>query len=153
MLDKALTEFLERGVAIHLGTRNVALRPNGCRVTAVRVEDQGRNLVAFLPKAVDPAVLEDLQSNGQAAVSFARPTDDRAVQVKGEFLSLRDAQPDEEKFVLGQWQSLLTELDMIGLAALTSTSTWLMWPCVAVTIRVTAVFSQTPGPEAGAVLS
>ena len=153
MLDKSLTEFLERGLAIHIGTRNTALRPNGCRVTAVRVEDQGRNLVAFLPKAVDPAVLADLQNNGQAAISFARPTDDRAVQVKGEFISLRDAQPDEEKFVLGQWQSLLTELDIIGLAALTSTSTWLMWPCVAVKIRVTAVFSQTPGPEAGAVLS
>jgi hypothetical protein len=153
MLDKSLTEFLEQGLAIHIGTRNAALRPNGCRVTAVRVEDQGRHLVAYLPKAATPAVLEDLQSNGQAAVSFARPTDDRAVQVKGQFISSRDADASEEAFVLGQWQALLGELDVIGLAALTSTSTWLMWPCVAVKIRVTAVFSQTPGPEAGAVLS
>ena len=153
MLDKSLTEFLEYGLAIHLGTRNEALRPNGCRVTAVRVEDQGRHLVAFVPKAAAGVVLADLRSNGQGAVSFARPTDDRAVQVKGEFLSARDAEPSEEAFVLGQWQALLRELDMIGLAALTSTSPWLMWPCVAVTIRVTAVFSQTPGPEAGAVLS
>ncbi len=153
MLDKSLTEFLEYGLAIHLGTRNEALRPNGCRVTAVRVEDQGRHLVAYLPKAATAAVLEDLRSNGQAALSFARPTDDRAVQVKGEFISARDAEPSEEAFVLDQWKALLRELDMIGLAALTSTSTWLMWPCVAVTIRVTAVFSQTPGPEAGAVLS
>jgi hypothetical protein len=153
MLDKTLTEFLEQGLAIHIGTRSEALRPNGCRVTAVRVEDQGRSLVAYLPTAATPAVLEDLRSNGQAAVSLARPTDDRAVQVKGELVSMRDADPGEEKFVLGQWQSLLTELDMIGLAALTSTSTWLMWPCVAVKLRVTAVFSQTPGPEAGSVLS
>jgi hypothetical protein len=153
MLDQSLTEFLEQGLAIHIGTRNEALLPNGCRVTAVRVEDQGRSLVAYLPKAATQAVLEDLGSNGQAAVSFARPTDDRAVQVKGEFISMRDADPDEEKFVLGQWQSLLTELDMIGLAPLTSTSTWLMWPCVAVKLRVTAVFSQTPGPEAGSVLA
>ena len=153
MLDKALTEFLEQGLAIHIGTRNSALRPNGCRVTAVRVEDQGRHLVAYLPKAATPAILEDLKDNGQAAVSFARPTDDRAVQVKGEFISVRDADPAEEQFVIGQWQSLLKELDMIGLAALASTSTWLMWPCVAVKIRVTAVFSQTPGPEAGSVLS
>ena len=153
MLDKSLTEFLEYGLAIHLGTRNEALRPNGCRITAVRVEDQGRHLVAFVPKAAAAVVLSDLRSNGQAAVSFARPSDDRAVQVKGEFLSARDAEPSEEAFVLGQWQALLRELDMIGLAALTSTSPWLMWPCVAVTIRVTAVFSQTPGPEAGAVLS
>ena len=153
MLDKSLTEFLEQGLAIHIGTCNAALRPNGCRVTAVRVEEQGRHLVAYLPTAATSAVLEDLRDNGQAAVSFARPTDDRAVQVKGEFISARDADPREETFVLGQWQALLRELDVIGLAPLTSTSTWLMWPCVAVTLRVTAVFSQTPGPEAGAVLS
>lgn len=153
MLDRSLTEFLEQGLAIHIGSRDSALRPNGCRVTAVRVEDQGRNLVAYLPKAATSAVLDDLRSNRQAAVSFARPTDDRAVQVKGEFISERDADPSEETFVLGQWQSLLKELDLIGLAALTSTSAWLMWPCVAVTIRVTNVFSQTPGPEAGSVLA
>jgi hypothetical protein len=153
MLDKSLTEFLEHGLAIHIGTRDAAMRPNGCRVTAVRVEDQGRHLVAYLPKAATPAVLDDLRSNGQAALSFARPTDDRAVQVKGEFISVRDADASDEAFALGQWRSLIGELDAIGLAALTSTNTWLMWPCVAVKIRVTAIFSQTPGPEAGAVLS
>jgi hypothetical protein len=153
MLDKSLTEFLEVGLAIHLGTRNQRMEPNGCRVTAVRVEEQGRHLIVYLPKAATPAVLEDLNSNGQAAVSLARPTDDRAVQVKGVFVSVRDADPSEEEFVMGQWRGLLKELDVIGLAALASTSTWLMWPCVAVTIRVTAVFSQTPGPEAGAVLA
>ena len=152
MLDQSLTEFLECGLAIHIGTRNAAMRPNGCRVTAVRVEEQGRHLVAYLPKAASADVFDDLKSNGQAAVSLTRPTDDRAVQVQGEFVSLREADPSEESFVLNQWQSLLKELDLIGLAPLTSTSTWLMWPCVAVTIRVTAVFSQTPGPEAGAVL-
>jgi hypothetical protein len=153
MLDKSLTEFLESGLAIHIGTRNGALRPNGCRVTAVRVEDQGRHLVAYLPKAATAAVLEDLRGNGQAAISFARPTDDRAVQVKGQFIAMRDTDQHEEAFVMGQWRALIGELDMIGLAPLTSTNTWLMWPCVAVTIRVTAIFSQTPGPEAGAVLS
>ena len=153
MLDKALTEFLERGLAIHIGTRDENMRPNGCRVTAVRVEDQGRHLVCYIPKAAGLAVLSDLRSNGQAAVSLTRPIDDRAVQVKGELVSERDADPSDEAFVLGQWRALLTELDLMGLAAVTSTSTWSMWPCVAITIRVTAVYSQTPGPEAGAVLA
>lgn len=152
MLDKSLTEFLEQGLAIHLGTRNSRLEPNGCRVTAVRVEDQGRNLVAFIPKAVDGAVFEDLRSNGQAALSFARPTDDRAVQVKGEFIDLWDANAEEERFAVAQWQELLKQLDLIGLPG-AGTYTWSMWPCVAVRIRVTALFSQTPGPEAGSVLT
>ena len=62
--------------------------------------------MAYVPKAATAEVLDDLRSNGQAAVSLARPTDDRAVQVKGEFLSLRDADASEEAFVLAQWQRL-----------------------------------------------
>ena len=81
MLDKSLTEFLESGLAIHIGTRNQRMEPNGCRVTALRVEEQGSHLIAYLPKAATPAVLEDLQSNGQAAVSVARPVDDRRHRV------------------------------------------------------------------------
>jgi hypothetical protein len=152
MLDKNLTEFLEQGLAIHIGTRNERLQPNGGRVTAVRVEDEGRHIVAFIPKAAHPGVLDDLQGNGQAALSCTRPADDRAVQVKGEFVSVRDADPAEEKFAIAQWEGFLKQLDLIGLPG-ASTGTWTMWPCVAVKIRVTALFSQTPGPDAGAVLT
>jgi hypothetical protein len=153
MLDRSLTEFLEAGLAVHMGTRNNRLEPNGCRVIAVRVEEQGRHLVAFIPKASDPAVLNDLRDNGQAALSFARPMDDRAVQVKGEFVAERDADPGEQAFVLAQWDAGLKGLEIIGLPATAATTTWSKWPCVAITIRVTAVFSQTPGPDAGSVLS
>ena len=152
MLDKNLTEFLEQGLAVHIGTRNQRLEPNGCRVTAVRVEEEGRHLVAFIPKAATKAVLDDLQSNGQAALSCTRPADDRAVQVKGEVVSLRDATGEEETFAIAQWQGFLKQLDLIGLPG-AGTSSWTMWPCVAVKIRVTALFSQTPGPDAGAVLT
>jgi hypothetical protein len=153
MLDRSLTEFLESGLAIHIGTRNQRLEPNGCRVTALRVEDQGTHLIAYLPKAATPAVLEDLQGNGQAAISVARPVDDRAVQVKGVFVSQRDADDAEREFVMAQWQGIVNQLDMIGFNASTTTLSWSMWPCVAVKLRVTNVFRQTPGPDAGAVLA
>jgi hypothetical protein len=152
MLDRTLTEFLEQGLAVHIGTRDARMEPNGCRVTAVRVEDQGRQLIAYLPKAATPAVLADLRDNGQAALSFARPSDDRAVQVKGEFIDSRDADESEQAFVLGQLDGLLRQLEMVGIPAKAS-STWKLWPCIVVRIRVTAIFSQTPGPDAGAVLS
>ena len=151
MLDKSLTEFLELGLAIHIGTRDSRLRPNGCVVTAVRVEEQGRHLVAFIPKSVTPAVFDDLRGNGQAAISFTRPADDKAVQVKGEFISLADASAADEQFARDQWGGFLKQLDLIGLPG-RATATWTLWPCVAVRIKVTALFSQTPGPDAGAVL-
>jgi hypothetical protein len=151
MLDRTLTEFLEQGLAIHIGTRDARLRPNGCVVTAVRVEDEGRHLVAFIPKAVTSAVFDDLHSNGQAAISFTRPSDDKAVQVKGEFVATDDATQADQQFAMSQWEGFLRQLDLIGLPG-KATATWTLWPCVAVRIRVTALFSQTPGPEAGAVL-
>jgi hypothetical protein len=151
MLDRTLTEFLEQGLAIHIGTRDARLRPNGCVVAAVRVEDEGRHLVAFIPRAVTPAVFDDLRSNGQAALSFTRPSDDKAVQVKGEFVSVADASDEDEQFARAQWGGFLKQLDLIGLPG-KATMTWTLWPCVAVRIRVTALFSQTPGPEAGSVL-
>jgi hypothetical protein len=151
MLDRQLTEFLEQGLAIHIGTRDARLRPNGCVVTAVRVEDEGRHLVAFIPKSVTPAVFDDLRSNGQAAISFTRPSDDKAVQVKGEFVAVEDVSEPDQQFAMSQWEGFLRQLDLIGLPG-KATATWTLWPCVAVRLRVTALFSQTPGPEAGAVL-
>jgi len=151
MIDKANTEFLEGGLAIHLGTRNARLEPNGCRVTAVRVENQGREVVAFLPVAVAPAVFADLRDNGQAALSFARPMDERAMQVKGVFIDERDADASEQPFVMSQWEGFLKQLDIVGIPG-RATATWKLWPCKAVRIRVTAMFSSTPGPDAGAVL-
>ena len=151
MLDRTLTEFLEQGLAIHIGTRDARMRPNGCVVTAVRVEDEGRHLVAFIPKAVTPAVFDDLRSNGQAAISFTRPSDDKAVQVKGEFVAVEDVSEADQQFAMSQWEGFLRQLDLIGLPG-KATATWTLWPCAAVRIRVTALFSQTPGPEAGAVL-
>ncbi len=34
-----------------------------------------------------------------------------------------------------------------------STRVWRVWPAIAVRLRVTAVFDQTPGPQAGAALA
>jgi hypothetical protein len=152
MIDRATTEYLEAGLAIHIGTRNARLEPDGCRVTAVRVENQGREVVAFVPAAATSAVLQNLRDNGQAALSFARPVDERAMQVKGVFVDVRDADPSEERFVMAQWEGFLRQLDTVGIPG-RSTATWKLWPCNAVRIRVTALFSSTPGPDAGAVLT
>jgi hypothetical protein len=91
MIDVELAAFLEEGIAIQLGTRNDRLEPNGVRVVSVTVDGDGRHLVAYVPDAAVAQVLPDLESNGQAALVFARPPDERACQVKGTFTSARPA--------------------------------------------------------------
>jgi hypothetical protein len=151
ILSPSLISFLQQGVSIHLGTRNARLEPNGVRVIAVKVQEDGEHLVAFVPVAGAEMVLADLEDNGQAALAFARPADDRACQIKGERVSIRDAEPSELAMVQRQWAGLLAQLQMVGIPPL-ATQGWATWPCVAVTLRVTAAFDQTPGPGAGSAL-
>jgi hypothetical protein len=152
MIDQELAAFLQEGIAIQLGTRNDRLEPNGVRVVAVAVEGDGAHIVAYLPEASGSQVLPDLQGNGQAALVFARPPDERACQVKGMFVDARAARADEQTMVQAQWDRWLDRLTTIGIARPTFAH-WTTWPCIAIRVRVNAIFNQTPGPGAGAPLA
>ena len=152
MISRELALFLEGPVGIHIGTRNERLEPSGARCLALRVEPDGTHVVVYLAAVAAARVLPDLEANGQAALSFARPVDERACQVKGVFVDVRDAEPGEEAFVVSQWEGFLRKLDTVGIPG-RAMATWKVWPCAAVRIRVTALFSSTPGPDAGAVLT
>ena len=152
MIDVELAAFLQEGIAIQLGTRNARCEPNGVRVVAVTVDGDGRHLVAYVPDAAAPQVLSDLESNGQAALVFARPPDERACQVKGTFTGARPASAEERAGVEAQWDRWLDRLASIGVARATL-EPWITWPCTAIRLRVTAIFNQTPGPNAGSPIA
>jgi hypothetical protein len=149
MIDPELAAFLQQGLSIHLGTRSEALEPSGARVAAVKVDEDRLHLTVYIAKVAAARVLPDLEQNGQAAVVFARPTDDRACQVKGVFVRGRSARPDERPFVAAQWGAFLDNLERIGISR-AATAAWAVWPAVAIRLRATALFDQTPGPGAGA---
>ena len=152
MIDEQLASFVEEGIFIALATCNAALEPNGAHVVAARVEDGGTHLVLFLTPVAARGVLPDLESTGQAAVCFVRPPDERACQIKGEFAGTRDAIEGERAMVQGQWDRWLDRLTTIGFSR-AMYAHWPSWPCVAMRVRVTAIFNQTPGPGAGGPLS
>ena len=99
MIDKELAAFLQEGVGIHIGTRNAALQPNGTRALAVSVDDDGAHVVVYVAEAAAARILPDLEANGQIAVGFGRPIDDRACQVKGVFVGARAATEAERPAV------------------------------------------------------
>lgn len=152
MIDEALAAFLQQGVAINIGTRNARLEPHAAYVGAAVVEPGGRHLTVFVPTVGAAPVLADLDANGQAAIVFARPEDDRACQVKGTFVEARPATADERVEVMRQFDGFMHQLQVIGMPG-ESTRPWIVWPATAVRLRVTAIFDQTPGPNAGAVIA
>lgn len=152
MIDQQLAALLHDGVGIHIGTRNQQLEPNGARAIAARVEDDGKHLVIFISSVAAARVLPDLESNGLAAVVFARPRDERACQVKGTFVASREITPAERSAALAQWNAFLESLDYIGIPP-AAAATWINVADLAIRLKVTAVFEQTPGPQAGQALA
>lgn len=143
-----MAEFLQQGVAIHIGTRNERFEPNGARAVALKVEEDREHVVAYVPAIAAPRVLRDLEGNGHGAVTVARPIDDRAAQVKGLFVSSWPATDEERPLVEAQWERCLGRLATIGVPP-AAAANWAVWPCIAIRLRVNAVFDQTPGPRAG----
>ena len=152
MIDPALASFLEEGLSLHIGTRDATFQPQGARVAAVKVETGGLNLVAYVPEAAFSRIRTNLETNGLAAISVGRPIDDRACQVKGSVTDIRPARDSEQELVAAQWDGFMRQLEMIGIPRAIAAG-WSSWPAVAITLKVTAVFEQTPGPQAGTPIS
>jgi hypothetical protein len=151
MIDDELAGFLQQGLGIHLSTRNAQLQPGGARVAAVRVEDDHLHVTAYVAKVAARRVLPDLEANGQAALVFGRPIDDRACQVKAVFVNARPASTRERPLIEAQWNGFLDQLERIGIPRAAAAG-WVTWPALAIRLRATALFNQTPGPEAGTPL-
>ncbi len=149
MIDSSLAEFLQQGLSIHLGTRNERLEPHGARVVSLHVEAgpaADSIVTAYIPATGSEDVLADMAANGQVALACARPSDDRACQLKGVFLDQRQAQPAELDAVHAQWQAFVAQLGLVGIPQQAAAG-WVTWPCVAVRFAVTAVFDQTPATQ------
>ena len=152
VLTQQLADFLEEGLSSHIASRNERLEPSAARVTAILVEPDLQHVVAFVPTVGADRIMADLQANGQVALVCARPPDERGCQLKGAFAGARDARDDERPIVTAQWERFRDKLALVGLPRV-ATDPWVTWPCLAIRLRVQALFDQTPGPGAGARLT
>ena len=151
-IEAELQAFLESGLPITFATRDGDLQPDGAWAWAARVEEGGGALTLYVFADSAEASLRNLRVHPEVAAVFDRPTDHRACQVKGRFESSRPAGDDERALVEAQVAATSRELEAIGIPP-ALTAGWRTWPCVAIRLRVTHLFEQTPGPGTGGLLA
>jgi hypothetical protein len=152
LIPEDIATFLPSGLSIAVATRNAELVPDGARAAAAEVDPDRTHVTVYVPSKAGRRLLGDLEAHPQIAVLFVRPTDALACQLKGTFVGSRPARPAERREVLRQADGYLAELDAIGISR-ALTAGWSFWPCLALRVRVTDVYQQTPGPGAGAPIA
>jgi hypothetical protein len=148
LIADEVADFLQSGLSINVGTRDHDLQPEGAVAWAARVHDDGAHLTLFMHKEAARSMLRNLKVHPEIAIDFDLPTSHRACQVKGCFVSTRRGKAAERAEVERQLEAFGKDLEAIGIPR-AMVSGWEIWPCVAIQVRVTELFEQTPGPGAG----
>jgi hypothetical protein len=148
VLSPATASFLEAGRSITVASRDGDLRPSGANAWAVKVHPDRKGLTVFLHEESGRSLLPNLERHPEIAILVDQPSEHRACQVKGTFVSSRRAKAGERPEIDRQVEGLARELAILGIPEAMLTG-WPTWPCLAFDVRVGALFEQTPGPGAG----
>jgi hypothetical protein len=149
VLDPAVVEFVQGGVAVGVATRDDNLRPEFARGWGPEVSADGRSLTVCVSAPEGSWMRANLERNGAVAVGFSPPTIARAVQLKGVATRVGEPEAADLERVERHVRSFVAECERIGAPAELSERMFVRAGLVAVEFSIDEVFDQTPGPTAG----
>ena len=152
-LPPHLVAFLQGGVTATLGARSAAGRPVIGSGVACRVRNMSEVRVLLSPVA--NAALVDAVTKGSAvAATFSRARDHRSIQLKASHARICDALPDDMSEAARQTALLADELMDLGYTRIQADAYAFRHTAdlVSLEFHPERIFTQTPGPGAGAEL-
>jgi hypothetical protein len=148
-----LAAFLQGGVSPTLGVRGCNGRPLVGPGAACRVSRDGLVRV-LVPRNPNLSLLAAIEGGSPVAVTFSRPRDHRSIQLKARSAVVAPILPDDGCEAARQSAVLADELIEIGYSREQADSFVAIAAddLVSVEFRPDRLFTQTPGPGAGAEL-
>jgi len=148
MLNNDLKDFVQEVVAIMVASRDKNLVAHGTRAYGAIVNAAGDELTFYINASAFKNMYSNLLDNGELALAFGRPTDYRAIQIKGSFLSHKSADHRDQLIIeryLIMFADIVEKLggDSKPYRALPAL------PAVAINMKIKSVFHQTPGSSTG----
>lgn len=149
-----LKTFLEGPVSVLVGTRDSRLVPEITRAWGPRVAENRQRVSLCVPLATSRKTLDNLDANGEIAVTFSLPTNYRTFQLKGRHATTAEPDSTDLAAVERHRDAFAMVNERLGQPrrqveafwrAEIETSTVL----VKIAFAPDQVFDQTPGPGAG----
>jgi len=148
MISQEWIEFIESGVAILLGCCDENRLAEGARGVGAVVSLDRKSLTIYVQKESALRIIPLLQSTKEVAISIAKPTTYKALQVKGRYISHRETDA-RDRVVLERYRELFfKDVEKAGIPK-GIIQQIASYPALALEIEVRDLFIQTPGPRAG----
>lgn len=149
-----LKTFLEGPVSVLVGTRDSRLLPEITRAWGPRVSADRRAVSLCVPLATSRRTLDNLEANGEIAVTFSLPTNYRTFQLKGRHAAAADPDSADLAAVERHRDAFAEVNERLGQPRPRVEAFWraeIETSAVLVKIffSLDQVFDQTPGPGAG----
>lgn len=149
-LPEELIRFLERPVPlfVHVAAARPGQAPFVCRGYAVRADFENHRIWIAILKSQWPRLSEYLQEQPWLAALLTAGTDNESYQIKGAFSQHRTMTKDDHALMERQ-RNLVADVfpHLLPVVAVASSD------CLMVSMQVTDVYLQTPGPHAGSLLT
>lgn len=148
MLNNDLKDFIQEVVAIMVASRDERMVAHGTRAYGAVVNSSCDEITFYVNAIAFKNMHPHLLDNQELALAFGRPTDYRAIQVKGIYLSHRPADARDQLIIeryLNQFAEIVEKLggDAKPYRELPAL------PAMAINMKIKSVFSQTPGSSTG----
>lgn len=151
ILDVEQARFVCSGLSINLASARPGGFPNLARAIGCQLSEDRRTLRVFIAATPAAALLDDVRGNGRIAVTFSQPSSHRTLQLKADNARVLPFEAGERETVASSMAAFVTDVEPLGFSenlvrALLACE---IEDVVAVEFNPTAIFSQTPGPNAG----
>jgi hypothetical protein len=147
-LTTELVDYVERAASILVGTVDAALAPDCVRGIGARVAPDRRHLTVLVPTAVAGPCLANLESSPRIAVTTAALPTFATVQVKGTVIAIR-AGDEADRALAARFQLRFADEFAFAGRDVTRTRRIAIWPCTALELAITTIYTAAPDPLDG----
>jgi hypothetical protein len=155
LIDAEQARLISGGVGMSAASCRPGALPNMARCTGCRISPDRRNVTLILAATPGAALLDDVRRSGLIAAVFSQPSTHHTLQLKGTDARIVPLEPDDAPLVRRYVDAFVAELAAFGYPELLARAFLASPPddLAAVQFTISAAFSQTPGPQAGAPLA
>lgn len=151
MLTQEWAEFLEDGVAMTLCCCGPNVGLKGARCIGAVVGLDRKTVTFYFQKDSALRVLPLLEETKKAAIVASLPSTYKTLQLKGLYISHREADA-RDRIILERYRELfLYQTDLAGVPS-NVMRRMVSFPALAIDFEITHLFLSTPGNQAGAPL-